>query len=59
MKKTVLKKFILTIIFFVIAYILIDLTPYYTEITTYADDEIRFIIDDSEKTKSLPDEVLI
>ena len=59
MKKIVLKKFVLTIIFFIIAYVLIDLTPYYTETVTYADDEIRFIIDDSEKTKSLPDEVLI
>lgn len=59
MKKTVLKKFVLTIIFFVIAYILIDLTPYYTETITYADDEIRFIIDDSEKTKALPDAILI
>ncbi len=59
MKKIVLKKFVLTIIFFIISYVLIDLTPYYTETVTYADDEIRFIIDDSEKTKSLPDEILI
>lgn len=57
--KNLLKKFITTIIFFVIAYVLIDLTPYYIENVKYEENEIRFIIDDSEKTKSLPDPVVI
>ncbi len=57
--KNLLKKLITTIIFFVIAYVLIDLTPYYIETVKYAEDEIRFVIDDNEQTKTLPDSIII
>ena len=57
--KNLLKKLITTIIFFVIAYVLIDLTPYYIETVKYAEDEIRFVIDDNEQTKTLPDPIII
>lgn len=52
-------KIIVVIIFMVAAYNVCKLTPYYIDRVTYEEDEIRMIIDDSEKTKSLPNPAII
>ncbi len=57
--KNILNRFVKVVVFFLIAYAFIDLTPYYIEDVIYEKDEIRFVIDDSEKTKVIPDKVII
>lgn len=49
----------ITFLFIWAAYAITVNAPYYVEKVHYAPNEIRFIIDDEEKTKSLPDEIII
>ena len=52
-------KIIVVTIFMIVAYNICKITPFYIEKVHYAKDEIRLIIDDEEKTKSLPEAALI
>ncbi len=59
MKKRGILKIVIIICIFMIAYFACKITPYYVEKVHYDKDEVRFIIDDTEKTKGLPDEIVI
>ena len=52
-------KIIVVIAFFIAAYHVCKYTPYYVEKVHYDKNEIRFVIDGVEKTKSMPDPVEI
>lgn len=52
-------KLIVVILFFIVAYNVCKYTPYYIEKVHYGKNEIRLILDDEEKTKSIPDPVMI
>lgn len=58
-KRGYFKILIVVICMFMMAYFSCKVTPYYVEKTHYDKNEVRFIIDDTEKTKGLPDEIII
>lgn len=45
-------KLVIVVVFFIIAYAICDLAPYYVNATYYKDNELRLVIDDKEYTKS-------
>ena len=57
--KNFILKLIVVIAFFAAAYNVCKYAPYYVEKVHYDKNEIRFVIDDEEKTKSLPDPIEI
>ena len=59
MKNRVILKIITVMIFFLIAYAICELTPYYIPKIKYAEDEIRVVMNDAEITKQLPDEAIV
>ena len=57
--KNFILKLIVVIAFLAVAYNVCKYAPYYVEKVHYDKNEIRFVIDDEEKTKSLPDPIEI
>ena len=52
MKVRAFFKLVIVVVFFIIAYAICDLAPYYVNATYYKDNELRLVIDDKEYTKS-------